>query len=152
MNKLKNKNNLIALLTTIIAAIFVFLIGFSNQSNKVAEEKYQVYLDGEKIGLIDNVDNLYSLINNEQSTIKNEYMMLTKYIHQKVEIEKYISYDNDTSSVEDVYNKIKDQKSFTVKGYTVTISSDATDDSESKVLYRINVLDKKTFEDVIQKL
>ena len=61
--------------------ILIFLIGFSNQSNKVAEEKYQVYLDGEKIGLIDNVDNLYSLINNEQSTIKNVYDISNELAH-----------------------------------------------------------------------
>ena len=152
MNKLKNKNNLIALLTTIIAAIFVFLIGFANQNNNIAQEKYQVYLDGEKIGLIDNVDNLYSLINDEQATIKNEYNVDQVYPPKGFEIEKYISYDNNTSSVEDVYNKIKDQKSFTIKGYTVTISSNATSDSESKVLFRINVLDKQTFEDAIQKI
>ena len=107
MNKLKNKNNLIALLTTIIAAIFVFLIGFANQNNNIAQEKYQVYLDGEKIGLIDNVDNLYSLINDEQATIKNEYNVDQVYPPKGFEIEKYISYDNNTSSVEDVYNKLK---------------------------------------------
>ena len=58
-----NKNNLIAIITTIIAGIFIFIIGFAHNINDLASEKYQVYLDGEKIGLIDNADNLYSLRN-----------------------------------------------------------------------------------------
>ena len=48
-----NKNNLIALTVTIIAAFFIFIVGFNNHVNETASEKYQVYLDGEKIGLID---------------------------------------------------------------------------------------------------
>jgi murein DD-endopeptidase MepM/ murein hydrolase activator NlpD len=152
MNNKKNKNTLVAILVTLIAAIFVFLVGFTSKNFNLAQEKYQVYLDGKKIGLIDNADSLYSLINNEQSVIKAKYNVDQIYPPKGFEIEKYISFDNNTSSVEDVYNKIKDEKSFTMKGYTITVSSKATEDNESKVLFRINVLDKQVFNDSIQKI
>lgn len=146
------KNKLIALIITLISAIFIFEIGMVKQTNQVATEKYQVYLDGEKIGLIADQASLYNLINQEQANIKNEYNVDQVYPPKGFEVENYISYDSNVDSAQDVYNKIKDEKSFTVKGYQVTVSSKSTDTEEGKVLFRINVLDKQVFEDSIKRL
>lgn len=148
MNK---RNKLITAILTLIFAVVLFLVGFTNKIYKdSASLKYQVYLDGETIGLISDTKELYSLINQEQSELKDKYKVDQVYPPKGFEIEKYLSYDNNLTSVNDVYNKIKDSKSFTVKGYIITISSPATETEEAKILYRINVLDKKIFEESIQ--
>jgi murein DD-endopeptidase MepM/ murein hydrolase activator NlpD len=146
------KNKLIALIITLISAIFIFELGMVKQTNQMATEKYQVYLDGEKIGLIADQASLYSLINQEQASIKDEYNVDQVYPPKGFEVENYISYDDNVDSAQDVYNKIKDEKSFTVKGYTITVSSKSTDTEEGKVLFRINVLNKQVFEDSINRL
>ena len=148
MNK---RNKLITAILTLIIAVVLFLVGFTNKLYKdSASLKYQVYLDGETIGLISDTKELYALINHEQAELKDKYNVDQVYPPKGFEIEKYLSYDNSITSVNDVYNKIKDSKSFTVKGYIITISSPATEEEEAKILYRINVLDKKIFEESIQ--
>ena len=80
-----NKKGLIqsAVITTVSALLL--LAGFLSTSNaqklvsieevsinKTAKDVYQVYLDGEKIGLIEDELYLYDLINKEQVEIKEE--------------------------------------------------------------------------------
>ena len=71
MNKIKN---------IILSTIFTILLGVLLGINFLLEDDldlpnnlYQVYLDGEKVGIIESKDELYKLINEEQSEIKNEY-------------------------------------------------------------------------------
>jgi len=140
------KNKATAIIITLVLAIFVFLGGFSNDKKEILMTKYQVYLDGKAIGIINDSKELYSLINKEQSQIKDEYNVDQVYPPKGFEIESYISYNNNSSSVEDIYDHIKNNKSFTIKGYTVNIIED------SKVKYRVNILDKKIFEEAINNL
>lgn len=150
MNK---KNNTIALITTMIMAVFIFLIGLKTTPKKeVAKEVYQIYLDGNKIGMIDNESDLYALINDEQKAIKEEYDVDQVYPPKGFSSEKYLTYNDTTTSVTNIYNQIKEAKDFTVKGYTITVSSEETDTEEAKVLFRINVLDKQIFEDAINQV
>ena len=121
------KNKISAIIITLIMAIFVFLVGFAKKNDTIMKTKYKVYLDGNEIGLIDDTKNLYKLINEEQSTIKQEYNVDQVYPPKGFEIEKYVSYDDNISTANDIYDKIKNSKSFTVKGYIVTVSSKATD-------------------------
>ena len=61
------KNRIIAGVITIFIGVIVFFIGFlDNSSNKDIKEVYQIYLDGEKIGVISDDKKLYALINEEQ--------------------------------------------------------------------------------------
>ena len=115
------------------------------------EGVYQVYLNGEKIGMIDSQDELYALINEEQSSIKDEYNVDQVYPPKGFSITKLNTYNSSVSSVTDIYDKIKESKSFTIKGYTITVS-DKDDNGEAKVLFKINVLDEKVFEDAIKKV
>ncbi|MBR1417117.1 MAG: M23 family metallopeptidase [Bacilli bacterium] len=149
MNK---KNRVIAIALTFLLAIFVFVLGLNKPKEELFNVKYQVYLDGKSIGLINNSNELYNLINQEQSNIKDEYNVDQVYPPKGFAIEKYVSYDNNEIAVNDVYNRIKNVKSFTIKGYTATVASKPTEENEAKVLFRINVLDKKVFEEAIQKL
>ena len=59
--------------------------------------------------------NLNALINKEQSQIKDDYNVDQVYPPKGFEIESYLTYNNSISSVGDIYNQIKNSKSFTVK-------------------------------------
>ena len=146
------KNNTVAIIITLIMAIFVFLVGFTNKKFEQLPLKYQIYLDGKSIGVINDSKELYELINKEQSAIKDQYNVDQVYPPKGFEIEKYVSYDDKTNSVNEIYDQIKNSKDFTVKGYTITIATPATETEDAKVSARINVLDKKVFEDSINKL
>lgn len=144
------------IITTVIAFLLTtnFYIDLQNKRLDSQEEttiyntakyNYQVYLDGEKIGIINSKEELYSLINQEQSEIKNEYNVDQVYPPKGFQIIKKNSYDNNITTVEDVYQTIKDDKEFTIKGYTITIKNE-TDGVEPIYIY---VLDKQVFEDAI---
>ena len=149
---MSKKNRVKATIITLILAVFVFLVGFTNDENKMLNVKYQVYLDGNAIGIISDTKELYALINKEQSEIKDEYNVDQVYPPKGFEIETYLTYNDSLSSVGDIYNQIKNSKSFTVKGYTATISEQPNENEDAKVKFRVNVLDKKIFEDAINNL
>ena len=149
---MSKKNRIKAIIITLILAVFVFLVGFTNEDNKLLTVKYQVYLDGNAIGIISDTKELYALINKEQSQIKDEYNVDQVYPPKGFEIEKYLTYNNNITSVSDIYNQIKNSKSFTVKGYTATISAQENENEDPKVKFKVNVLDKKIFEDAINNL
>lgn len=147
-----SKKRVMAICFTLLFAILLFVLGYSNKREYQLPVKYQVYLDGKSIGLVNNRDELYNLINEEQSNIKEDYNVDQVYPPKGFEIESYLSYNNNVSSTNDIYDKIKNSKSFTIKGYTATISSKATEEEDAKVKFRVNVLDKKVFEDSIKDL
>ena len=107
---------------------------------------YQVYLDGEKIGLIKSRDKLYQMINKEQTAIKKKYDVKNVYPPKGFEIVKINTYKDKLTSIENVYNTIKKEKEFTVKGYNIIIKKT---DGKSEPIY-INVLDKEVFTEAIE--
>ena len=150
MNKKPNKP--VALIINIVVGLFIFIMGFSSKELNNANVLYQVYLDGEKIGLINDTKELYAIINDEQASIKETYNVDQVYPPKGFEVEKYISYDDNTTDVSNIYNQIKDKKTFTIKGYTITVASQPKDGKDGEVLYRINVLNKDIFEQAIHNL
>ena len=126
-------------LLTISLVIFCF---YCEEDYYEAHETYQVYLDGEKIGLIESKDKLYELINEEQIAIKDEYKVDQVYPPKGFNIIKTRTYDEKVSTIKDVYEQIKEEKNFTIKGYTVTIKSE-TEGVEPVYIY---VLDDTIFE------
>ncbi len=141
--------------STIICALITILIGLLVAMNFLAEKKYslptqiyQVYLDGNKIGLIDSKEELYSLINQEQSAIKNEYNVDQVYPPKGFQIIKKNTYNKDLTTVEKVYDSIKDEKKFTIKGYTITVKPDV----ENATPTYIYVLDQDIFEEALNNV
>lgn len=139
----------------ILSTIFTILLGLLLGINYYYEETpetpnnlYQVYLDGEKIGIINSKDELYNLINEEQAEIKDEYKVNQVYPPKGFQIIRKSTYDENLSTARDVYDYIKDKKTFTIKGYTITIKSD---DEEEPTKY-IYVLDRAVFEEAIKNL
>lgn len=86
-----------------------------------ANNKYQVYLHGEKIGVIDNENELYELIDKSQTSIKEKYDVSNVYPPTDLKIVAMNTYDTRSDSINEVYNKIEKVDDFAVKGYTMTI-------------------------------
>ncbi len=147
MNKGNKKSIIVCAIMTIILTI---LLGyeFLNIKKYVSPfNKYRIYLDGEKIGLIQSKNALYSMINKEQTEIKNKYKVKKVYPPKGFEIIKVNTYDTNNNSISEVYEKIKATKEFTVKGYNVIIKSS---DNKTAPIY-INVLDKHLFKEALEK-
>ena len=143
MNKFKG-----FILSTLIVLLSTILVGFSFAVEEDYDKPisiYQVYLDGEKIGLIESEDELYALINKEQVEIKEEYDVDQVYPPKGFKIIEKNTYDENITTVEAVYEEIKEQKEFTIKGYTVTIKTDL-EGAEPIYIY---ILDQSVFEEAI---
>lgn len=156
-----NKKNIIScsIFTILIATLLTICFFYEHQDNllndveettinKTAKYNYQVYLDGEKIGLIDSKDQLYSLINQEQIDIKKKYDVDQVYPPKGFQIIKTNTYENELTTVENVYDTIKEEKQFTVKGYMIIIKKN---ESGVDPTY-IYVLDKSIFEQAINNV
>ena len=137
------------ILTILVTALIVVLMVISYKSRDTFDKPnsiYQVYLDGEKIGLIDSKEELYDLINQEQIEIKSEYGIDQVYPPKGFEIIKENTYNNNLSTSREIYDAIKDEKQFTIKGYVITIKN-IVPNGEPTYIY---VIDKKVFEDAIE--
>lgn len=136
------------LVATLLIASFLYICFLTEESYSIPTTLYQVYLDGNKLGLIDSKENLYKMINEEQKEIKNEYKVDQVYPPKGFQIVKKSTYDENISKIEDIYNSIKDSKTFTIKGYTVTIK---TDDPEAEPSY-IYVIDDNIFKNALKNV
>jgi murein DD-endopeptidase MepM/ murein hydrolase activator NlpD len=146
---MNNKKEIVlCTLVTIFIGLLVALSFYQEKSYSLPNSIYQVYLDGEKIGMIDSQEELYKLINKEQSEIKDKYKVDQVYPPKGFQIIKETTYNEEISKVEDVYNSIKDAKEFTIKGYTITIKN-TTKDAEPTYVY---VLDDSIFKEAVEKI
>ena len=145
MKNTSKKGYLFSLIITVCISALVAVMFLEEEEFDIPDTVYQIYLDGEKIGLIDNKDALYELINEEQKEIKDTYKVEQVYPPNGFSIEQYTTYDSATITVNDIYDKIKSEKDFTVKGYTITVKS-----QDDKVAPKyLHVLDKQIFEEAI---
>ncbi len=142
------RNVLLCTLITMFITSLVFVMGVLDKRAGEAQEVYQVYLDGKKLGAIVSEDELYNLINKEQSAIKDTYNVDKVYPPNGFNITKDITYSNKVNDVKEVYNEIKEEKPFTIKGYVITIKYQ----DENKKNLKINVLDKKVFLKAVDNL
>ena len=132
-----------------LLSIILLILGFStNENYDMATSKYQVYLDGNKIGLISSKNELYDLINQRQAEIKKEYNVDQVYPPKGFQIIKKNTYENEVSTVEDIYDIIQEDKTFTLKGYTITITSE---DEDAEPIY-IYVLDQNVFREALENV
>lgn len=144
---MKTKDKLITAIMCL--SIFIILIISGNTKNdKAPNNAYQVYLNGQKMGMIASKDELYDLINEEQKGIKEKYNVDKVYPPLGFEIVKYVTYDNDIVDANKIYDKIKDQDDFTIEGYKVTITSE----EEGKEDIVINVLDENIFKNALKNV
>lgn len=67
------------------------------------------------------------------------------YTPNGLEIERTIAYNKDIISVEDIYSKIVEKKSFTIKGYQFTLTNEETDKT-----IKLYTIDKEIFENAVK--
>lgn len=152
-------NKIMGVSITILISIMVFFLGVKTKVEGTPKSIYQVYLNGDTIGLIENKQELLDLIDKEQTQIKDKYKVDKVYPPSGLDIQDIVTYDNNISSVNSVYEKIKDKEPFTVSGYEVTITykedqNESGNDSSNEEVktakkdpVKMHVLNKKDFED-----
>ena len=124
----------------LLSAFVIYVCLTFKPAEKKIHNYYQVYLGGEKIGLIASSDQLYDKINDEQKEIKEKYGVNKVYSPQSLEIQKVSTYKNNLKSVDEVYEEIKDLDPFTIEGYEVTIKRDK---EKTKLLQKNTILSIK---------
>ena len=121
MIKLKKKDVTKTILITSIIGVLFLIIGLTDRNFNYASKVYQVYLNGNKLGLIKNQEELYALINEEQKDIKDAYEVETVYPPNGFVVKEYNTYNEKITSAKDIYEKIKDEDDFTIQGYIIKI-------------------------------
>ncbi len=130
---------------TVLLGSLVFILGLDRKNyNEYPVTVYQVYLNGQAIGIINNENDLYNLIDKEQQNLKNEYKVDKIYAPIGLETTRVKTYESEVDEVKTVYDKIKDVEPFTVKGYEITISR-SEDEIET-----LNVLRKEDFDTAVE--
>ena len=122
MNKAKTISGVIVSILislAIIACLYIFHI--MNNDKKISEV-YDVYIDGELVGTIKSKSKLEKYIDSEQSDLKKEYGVKKVYLPTGIDIQKVMKYDTKLISEKEIYKLIKSKKSFSIKGYIVTVS------------------------------
>ena len=145
------KNKIISFLIVAIIGTGLFIASFTQKNYKKANEVYQVYLNGNKIGLITDKDDLYDLIDERQLEIKEKYGVKNVYPPNGFDIVKSYTYNDMVNDVDEIYKQIESVDDFTIKGYTITIHYTKEDEDTGKIPedLKINVLSKKVFNEAI---
>lgn len=144
MNKIKSY---IPVIISILISLFITIfIGIQNSFESGMNEVYNVYLDGKLLGSINSKVALENYIDKEQKELKEEYDVNKVYVPNGIDIEKCVTYKPKILSEKQIYEKIKKKKSFTIKGYVVTITD--SDGKEKK----INILKKNLFDDAANRV
>lgn len=134
--------------SVLVALVIVVLVNFAGRYQLTPQEVYKVYLDGKEIGNIVDKQELEDYINDEQTELKEEYGVDKVHIPDGVEIQKCTTYESEILTAKQVNNMIKEEKPYTVEGYTITIKSNSDDEDDIV----INVLDKDVFDSSIKSV
>ena len=119
----------------VFSALVLYLCIIFEPISRTINNYYQVYLGGEKIGLIKSEKELYEIIDSEQQEIKDKYNVDKVYSPSGLEIQPVATYNNNLMTEEEIYHDIKDLDPFTIEGYEVTIKYS---DGKRKNLYILN--------------
>ena len=147
--------NVKTIITITIALIIslVIMVIMPKEETLTPKSVYRVYLAGKSVGLIDNKNSLDEYIDKEQQTLKDKYNADKVYAPEDLEIVKDVTYNENISTTEEIYNKIKDIEPFTIKGYKITIEGLDTTNEQGETIKGVNqtiyVLDKKVFLDAM---
>jgi len=151
------------LFTIISIIVSIVIVIFQNQEEKNNNPiiAYRVYLEGKDIGLIKSKEELENYIDNKQESLKEKYKVDKVHIPNNINIVKDITYDENISSIETIYNKINNISPFTVEGYQITIdktnsssyvNDDNVEDENEQKIIKLNVLNKDIFVEAVKKV
>lgn len=130
------KINVFGIFLVFVVTALLIAVGFKRMSNIEAQDVYLVYLDGEKIGLIKDRDELFNLIDTTQENIKKQFGVDKVYPPAGLDAVEYKTYSNNLKTAKEIYDVIEEKSTFTILGYTVTIKGE-----EKEPIY-INILNK----------
>lgn len=131
-------------ISIIIISILIFCLGFNYKTSANPNIYYQVYLDGEKLGVIDSKEELEQYIDEKNEQYKKKFNVKKVYAPNGLEIKKIETYNDTTSTIKEIYNKIEEKEPFTIEGYQFTIKKS---EDESVVIYTLN---KDTFDNAVE--
>lgn len=184
--------NITSIITCLILGVILFFLCFDYNKMNYPKELYNVYLDGEYLGVIDSKSELESYIDDKATHLINAKEITTTYCEEDksleeiikeenledakeikyydkndkkcmdvtvingeqiekiytpngLDIEKILTYNGEVNTIEEIYSKIVNIKSFTVQGYQFT----AREEDKEKYFY---VIDKSIFEEAVQQL
>lgn len=133
----------------ILIGVLVVVLGFNSFSRKVPKEVYQVYIDGEIIGVVSDEEAFDDFINQKQEAIKKKYGVDKVYMPNGVTVKAVTTYRDFVDSNEDVYERIVNMKQFTIKGTVITIKNDEQENYKTKYIY---TLSKDIFDEAVDEL
>ncbi len=137
-----------SIITSVLLSLIIVVLYFVSVIYKTdyasAYDVYEVYLNGKSLGFLENKDDLYNIINNEQKNIKEEYSVSYVYPPDGLDIVKTTTFDDNFLTADELYNKMDKSDDFTIKGYIVTIK--VPDKKDNLV---INVTSRKVWDDAI---
>ena len=138
-------------LALLISGLIIFFYQTTKAMDKSPKEVYKVYLDGEFVGAIKSKKALENYIDNEQKALKEEYGVKKVYIPNGIDIKKSITYKGKIMSEKTIYKKIKESKSFTIKGYVVTISQNEEEKENEQIAKKDDIKIYLTKKDLFDK-
>lgn len=135
-------------LSVLLLLVFLTTLSMGAKSiDTIAKKVYRVYLDGKSLGLIESKEDLEEYINKEQESLKQKYNVDKIYVPDNLHIQEEITYNEKIKTTKEIYEMIKDNSYFTLKGYKITIK-DNEDDKDKKIIY---VLKKKVFTEAVDR-
>jgi len=137
---MKLKASIAYIFAIILVSLLLILIGFKRLNLSNPYDVYQIYLNGEKIGVIENDEELLKLIDDTQNDIKEKFNVDKVYPPAGLEIVEFKTYKNNIKSAQAIYDIIKKKSTFTIKGYVMTLKPE-----EQDPIY-INILNKEDAE------
>ena len=146
----KSKYIFLTILAFAISIIIVILESTSYVFYE-AQNVYRVYLNGKSLGIIESKKDLENYVNDKQQDLKNKYNVDNVYIPQGLKIRQETTYNEDTESVEEIYNKISSEEDFTINGYTITITDikeNGTSDTQ-KIKEYLYILDESILKEAV---
>lgn len=135
-------------ISVVLLCLLLFGLGFTSNKRNVPQDVYQVYMDGEVIGVVSSLDKFENFINVKEDAIKKKYGVNKVYMPNGVDIKKVTTYSDAVSSNEEVYRKLISKKQFTIKGTVITIKYTDKEKKDKKIY----ALSKEVFDDALDEL
>ena len=137
------------IIVIVLVGVLSFYLGFIKYSKENPTSLYQVYIDGEMIGMVKSQEELEKYINKKEEAIKTKYKVNKVNMPKGVVIKQVTTYANNIDTNEEIYNKIIKKNQFTIKGTVITIKEKNNKDASPKYIYTLN---KDIFDDAIVEL
>lgn len=150
VKRMQNKQFRLSYITVIILiGVLVFGLGFTSYSRRVPREVYQVYIDGQVIGVVENDEFFEEYINQKEEAIKKKFGVDKVYMPNGVIIKPVTTYNSKIDTNEEIYQRIVKLKQFTVKGTVIKLRNEDQNDYKTKYIYTLN---KDIFDKAVDEL